>query len=71
MGRGGLLELMVLDDGRGITDPQVGAPDSFGLIGMSERADREGGKVEVQRRDEGGTLVRAVIPIQPAKGGST
>jgi two-component system sensor histidine kinase UhpB len=66
----GSLELRVLDDGVGITERKSKGLDSFGLIGMSERAERAGGKVEVQRRGEGGTEVRAVIPVSPPKPGA-
>ncbi len=60
--------LEVLDDGIGISDDQMQGSGSFGLIGMRERAERLGGRVEVQRRPEGGTEVRASIPIEPTNG---
>ena len=58
--------LEVLDDGIGITDEQLEDPRSFGLIGMRERVKRVGGRVEIRRRPEGGTQVRAFVPIEPA-----
>jgi len=61
--------LEVLDDGSGITDEQMQDSGSFGLIGMRERAGRLGGSVEISRHSEGGTRVRAEIPIEPANGG--
>ena len=59
------LVLEVLDDGIGITDEQLRDQRSFGLIGMRERVERLGGSVEIERRPEGGTRVRAKIPIVP------
>ncbi len=61
--------LEVLDDGIGISDEQLQDSGSFGLIGMRERAVRLGGRVEIRQRREGGTEVRASIPIEPANGG--
>ena len=61
--------LEVLDDGIGITDEQMEDARSLGLIGMWERAERLGGKVQIRRRQEGGTQVRAEVPIKPANGG--
>jgi signal transduction histidine kinase len=51
----------VADDGRGI------APDARGGVGlhsMRERADELGGKLSVERRPSGGTLVRAELPLR-------
>jgi signal transduction histidine kinase len=54
------LVVEVVDDGRGI------APDAVPGIGsrsMRERAAEQGGGVDVTPRPEGGTLVRAVLPL--------
>lgn len=65
---GARLVMEVADDGIGITGEQLRDHQSFGLIGMRERAGRFGGRVEIRRRMEGGTLVRAEIPIASPEG---
>ncbi len=60
---GGLLKAAVRDDGRGITAAQAQSPDSFGLIGMQERAAHFGGRVTVQGRRRAGTTVNVEIPL--------
>ena len=62
------LVLEVLDDGIGIVGDEFQGQRSFGLIGMRERAERLGGRVEIRRRDEGGTALVASIPLEPANG---
>jgi hypothetical protein len=62
------LVLEVVDNGIGITVDQVQGRRSFGLMGMRERAVRLGGDFEVQRRDEGGTRIRASVPIAAENG---
>jgi len=58
------LVLEVTDDGVGITEEQQLAPRSLGLIGMRERADALGGKVEVGPGPDGGTRLRMVLPVE-------
>ena len=53
--------LTVQDDGRGI-EPR-GARKGFGLIGMRERVTLAGGDLEVGDAPDGGTRVRASLPI--------
>lgn len=64
--RGGAAVLEVADDGCG-SPPAARRSSrrrrSFGLWLMSEQVRRLGGRLEVRRRPEGGTLVRAIIPI--------
>ena len=60
---GGLLKATVRDDGRGITAAQAESPDSFGLIGMQERAAHFGGRVTIQGRRQAGTTVNVEIPL--------
>jgi len=57
------VELEVVNTGR----PRRGA-DGFGLgqLGMRERIDAVGGAIEFRRRDRGGYLVRATIPLESA-----
>jgi signal transduction histidine kinase len=54
------LVLRVSDDGRGI-DPA--RPSGLGLLTMRERAAQLGGTVTIAARPEGGTTVRATLPI--------
>ena len=52
--------LEVVDDGRGIgPDPR----GSVGLHSMRERAAELGGSCMIQPRPDGGTLVRAELPL--------
>jgi signal transduction histidine kinase len=60
---GRLLKATVRDDGRGITASQAESPDSFGLIGMQERAAHFGGRVTIQGRKRAGTTVDVEIPL--------
>ncbi len=55
--------LMVADDGRGITEDEMTAPGSLGLIGMRERVRPFGGRIEIEGVPNGGTTVRVVVPV--------
>ena len=59
----GLSTLIVRDDGRGITEEELAAPTSLGLLGMRERAETLGGSLEVGKGPTGGTVVKAQIPF--------
>jgi signal transduction histidine kinase len=50
----------VVDDGVGI-DP--GAPAGVGLVSLRERAAELGGSCEIGCPPEGGTRVRALLPV--------
>lgn len=54
--------LEVSDDGKGIATAPLADPDTFGLIGMRERAESVGGRFTVQVRRTGGTVVSVTIP---------
>jgi signal transduction histidine kinase len=58
--------LRVQDDGRGFTPggPDVPINGHFGLLGMSERAKRLGGKVWIESSPGSGTAVRVEIPLE-------
>jgi len=58
----GWVALRVRDDGRGITEAEIGNPESLGLLGMKERTALLGGGIVFQRETEGGTSVTARIP---------
>ena len=67
---GGELRLRVADDGRGFSVPErlvtLARAEHYGLVGMAERAEAVGGRLAVRTRGEGGTLVEAVVPYEPA-----
>jgi len=58
--------LEIRDDGVGVTEEQLWEQDSFGLIGMRERAVAVGGTVEISRAPGGGTKVVVVVPMGSA-----
>lgn len=55
--------LSISDNGRGITNEQLLAPDSLGLLGMRERAELLGGRFSVTAKPEAGTEVKASLPL--------
>ena len=60
--------LSVRDDGVGIVAPLIGDEGAmhFGLVGMRERAERVGGRIEVTSREGQGTEVIMVAPARIA-----
>jgi two-component system sensor histidine kinase UhpB len=52
----------VLDNGRGISEDDLLSNESYGLIGIRERASLCGGEAVIMRNDGGGILVRVSIP---------
>lgn len=69
----GLVEVLVEDDGSGLSTATAdGTPQGthqgphYGLDIMKERARRLGGRLEVGRRDRGGTRVRLLFPSVPS-----
>jgi PAS domain S-box-containing protein len=58
------VELTVKDNGKGITEEQLSKPNSFGLIGIGERAYHWGGKVKITGKKGHGTTVKVHMPIQ-------
>ncbi|SFS09312.1 Two component regulator propeller [Granulicella pectinivorans] len=56
------LTLAVRDDGAGFAPEQV-ASGRFGLVGMRERAERIGGRLEIESSAESGTVVRLRVPL--------
>jgi signal transduction histidine kinase len=59
----GNLILTVSDNGKGITEDQISNPNSFGLIGMKERAHRWNGTFEISGRRDQGTTITLSIPL--------
>jgi two-component system sensor histidine kinase UhpB len=59
----GYLLLQVSDDGKGIPADNGAKPDSYGVIGMRERAHALGGALNLSSIPGEGTTVEALIPI--------
>jgi signal transduction histidine kinase len=56
------VEIRVADDGVGF-DPDGADATGFGLLGMRERVELAGGELSVRPRREGGTVIRARLPV--------
>lgn len=56
--------LSVRDNGIGISDDAVARLDSFGLLGMKERAVLMDGMLQIKGREGKGTLVTLIVPIR-------
>ena len=60
------LTAAVTDDGRGLPatadDGRLGRPDSYGIVGMRERADSVGATFEMTSEPGEGTKVRCFLP---------
>jgi signal transduction histidine kinase len=59
---GQTLRLLVRDDGAGGADPSRGS----GLIGLSDRVEAVGGRIEITSPPGGGTSLLVTIPVRPA-----
>ena len=57
-----LLLLEVHDNGIGFIAPSIGPADSFGLLGIQERAQALGGHFTIRGKPKGGTQVVVTIP---------
>jgi signal transduction histidine kinase/uncharacterized protein YdeI (BOF family) len=65
--------LQIKDDGKGFDPDHRAGPDEghFGLLGISERAERLGGQVQITSSPGQGTLIRVEIPLTaPVPAGS-
>jgi signal transduction histidine kinase len=56
-----VLRLLVQDDGVGGADPSRGS----GLIGLSDRVEAVGGRIEITSPPGGGTSLQVTIPVRP------
>lgn len=63
--RSQVLELQVIDNGRGIEQDALSKANAFGIRGMMERSDYLSGKLSVSRAPGGGTVVRLTMQVQP------
>ncbi|MBC8172131.1 MAG: GAF domain-containing sensor histidine kinase, partial [Anaerolineae bacterium] len=57
------IRLVIDDDGRGF-DPALVGQNSFGLVGMNERAKLLGGSLEVGSSEGEGTQLEVIIPLE-------
>jgi PAS domain S-box-containing protein len=57
------VEMRVSDNGKGISKKRLSGPQSFGLIGMRERAHSFGGNLVITGNKGEGTTVAVTIPI--------
>jgi PAS domain S-box-containing protein len=62
------LRVTVRDNGRGLVDPAAVRATRFGMLGMRERAEALGGRLEVNSGDAGGLTVGVVIPLAESSG---
>ena len=60
------IDLIVKDNGKGISENQLNKPDSFGLLGIRERTYFWGGKIEISGNNGSGTSVAVSLPLQTA-----
>lgn len=60
----GILELMVIDNGKGISKAAISDSKSFGLVGMRERVYPWGGEVIIKGLPDKGTTVLIRIPLK-------
>jgi len=56
------LRLTVHDNGKGVKEEELGAPGSFGIMGMKERALILGGEFTLAAAHGGGTIVTLTLP---------
>ena len=68
---GGMLRLVIEDNGRGIDTSVLRLTGSggLGLIGMRERAQALGGTFNIRERDGGGTVLGVALPLEQGAGG--
>jgi signal transduction histidine kinase len=60
------VEILIEDDGRGFDPAAVEPrPGHLGIPAMTDRATVAGGRVAIERREEGGTRVRIWLPSGP------
>lgn len=58
------LQILIRDNGKGITEEDMKRPDSFGLIGMKERANAIKGELKIIFGKKQGTEVNLFVPFK-------
>ena len=56
-------EMVINDNGKGITKQEISDPRSFGLTGMRERVHYLGGEINIHGHETNGTTVKISLPI--------
>jgi signal transduction histidine kinase len=67
----GVITLQIHDNGRGISDENLSARESLGILGMRERAALLGGELIVDTAPGHGTTVRVRLPQSAKAAGAT
>ena len=55
--------LEIADDGRGFPKGKAGRVDSYGIMGMRERASSIGATLEIHSDEGAGTVIRCILPV--------
>jgi PAS domain S-box-containing protein len=58
------IQLIISDNGKGITLPQIEGNQSFGIIGMRERVNILKGHIDIKGAPNRGTTVKVTIPLE-------
>lgn len=62
-----VLLLSVKDDGIGVTQEKINSSKSFGIVGMSERAEQINGSFEINSEINKGTEIKVTVPVTSKK----
>jgi len=62
--RNGRLTLKIKDNGKGITQEEIQAPDSLGIVGMRERLSPWEGKIKITGTKDRGTILTVTVPLE-------
>ncbi|MGZ4960520.1 MAG: PAS domain S-box protein [Methylomonas sp.] len=62
---GGVCELEVRDNGTGFDPDSAGRADSYGIVGMRERALILQGNLNIAKAEDGGTILTVHFPLDP------
>ena len=60
---GEFVQLTIQDNGKGISESDITKADSFGLLGMRERAQAIGGKLQIDSTQGKGTTIRLRVKL--------
>lgn len=58
------IRILIKDNGRGITAPQIQRTQSFGIVGIKERALSHNGTFKINGKPGDGTTVSVALPLQ-------
>ncbi len=60
------ISLSIIDDGIGIPEEKINSPNTFGLLGMRERAIALNGNLIINNLNGKGTLIELTLPLEAA-----